>query len=103
MQRGSVEKHGRGWRGRWREGGRVRHTRTVERKGDAQRLLAREIRRMESGGLWVEPVKLADMFERFMARYTRQENTRKAARARMARPLAAWGGALADSVTTEDV
>jgi len=52
MQRGTVGRHGDGWRGRWREDGRLRSTRTVRTKGEASRLLDAELRRLELGERW---------------------------------------------------
>jgi hypothetical protein len=49
MQTGWVERHGRGWRGGWREHGTKRYTAHVAKKGDARALLNDELRRIEQG------------------------------------------------------
>lgn len=36
MQTGTVTRHGRGWRGYWREDGKRRATKTYEREGEAR-------------------------------------------------------------------
>ena len=61
MQAGSVVRHGRGWRGYWRESGRRRATATFAKKGDARSALNRELDRMELGDAHREPITLQEL------------------------------------------
>jgi integrase len=101
MQTGSVGRHGDGWRGRWREGGKHRSTDIVRTKGEARRLLNAELLRLEMGDRYRAPITLAELADRFMAQYDRAPKTVKCARGRLVRPLAAFGDAQAADITTE--
>jgi len=103
MQRGTVGRHGDGWRGRWREDGRLRATRTVRTKGEASRLLDAELRRIELGERWMPPITLEELAERFLAQYAAGPETVKFARRRLVRPVAALGAAQAGDVTPEAI
>jgi len=52
MQTGSVKRHGRGWRGYWREPGRSRATKTMRTKGEAHYALNVELERLHAGDRW---------------------------------------------------
>lgn len=101
MQTGNVGRAGRGWRGYWREEGRSRATRIVRTKGEARRLLNAELERLELGDAYVAPITLRELADRFMAQYDRAPKTVRCARGRLVRPLAAFGDAQADDLTTE--
>ncbi len=103
MQTGSVTRHGRGWRGRWYEGGRYRATSTVRTKGEARRMLHQELDRLEQGDRYVPRITLRELADRFLSQYTAAPGTVKDARVRLVRPLAALGDAQASDVTTESI
>ena len=66
MQTGSVKRHGRGWRGYWREDGRSRATKTMRTKGEARYVLNVELERLHAGDRWVAPITLRELAERFL-------------------------------------
>jgi integrase len=101
MQIGSVLRHGRGWRGYYREAGRGRWTPTYRRKGEARAALNAELDRLALGSAYVAPITLAALADRFLAQYDRAEKTKKCARSRLVRPLGAFGDAQAADITTE--
>lgn len=103
MQTGSVTRHGRGWRGRWHEGGRYRSTPTVRTKGQARQLLRVELDRLEQGDRYVPRITLRELADRFLDQYTAAPGTVRDARVRLVRPLAALGDAQASDVTTETI
>ena len=70
MQNGTVTRHGRGWRGYWREGGRSRATKTYQRKGEARAALNRELDRMRLGEGYMAPITLRELSDRWLAQYT---------------------------------
>ena len=103
MQTGSVTRHGRGWRGYWREGGKRHATKTFQRKGEARDALNRELERVRLGDSYLPPITLAELAERFIAQYGAAPQTVKYAERRLVRPLAALGDAQAGDVTTESL
>ncbi len=82
MQTGWVERHGRGWRGGWREHGTKRYTTHVAKKGDARALLNDELRRIEQGSRYHPDLTLAELAER-----SRHSTTRPHGHARRSRSL----------------
>lgn len=103
MQRGSVGRHGDGWRARWREHGHLRSTRTVPTKGEAARLLHAELDRLAQGERYMAPITFAALVDRFLCQYAAAPQTILNARRRLQRPLAAFAHAQAADVTTEAV
>jgi integrase len=101
VQTGSVTRHGNGWRGRWREAGRLHATRTVRTKGEARGLLNAELARIEQGDRYRAPITLEELADRFLDQYDRAPKTVKCARGRLVRPLAALGQAQAGDITPE--
>ena len=101
MQAGSVERNGRGWRGRYLEDGRLRGTRTVRTKGEARALLNAELHRIEQGEHWIAPITFRELADRWLAQYDRAPKTVSCARGRLVRPLAAFGDAEAGDPTPE--
>jgi integrase len=74
MQLGTIQRHGRGWRGSWREDGRRRTTPTCRTQGEAKRLLKAQLDRLELGDSYVAPIAplhlsalVADYLERHQA------------------------------------
>ena len=76
MQTGSVIRHGRGWRGQWREDGRRRSTETVAKKGEARRLLNAELDRLALGAAYRAPITFDELCDRFLAQHDGQESIR---------------------------
>jgi integrase len=103
MQTGSVTRHGRGWRGTYREDGRKRVTATFARKGEARMALNRELDRLALGAAYMPPITLAELCDRFIAQYGAAPQTVKYAQRRLVRPLSALGEAQAGDVTTESL
>jgi integrase len=103
MQTGSVTRHGRGWRGYWREDGKRRATATYAKKGEARASLNTELARLTQGAAYIAPITLRVLAERWQARYNAAARTQSLARARLQRPLAAFGDAQAGEVTAEDI
>ena len=101
MQTGSVTRHGRGWRGHWREDGRRHSTSTYARKGEARSALNRELDRLALGDRYRAPITLQELADRFLAQHTASAQTIKYARIRLKRPLTVLGDAQAGDVTTE--
>jgi integrase len=102
MQRGWVERHGNGWRGRWREDGKLRSTRHTRLKGEATQLLEQELDRIRLGGAWISPITFDELCDRFLAQYNPgNPRTVDFARARLARARATFGTAHAADLTTE--
>jgi len=103
MQAGSVVRHGRGWRGYWRESGRRRATATFAKKGDARSALNRELDRMALGDAYREPITLQELSDRFLAQYAAAPQTAKNVRRRLVRPLNALGEAQAAELSAESI
>jgi integrase len=101
VQTGSVTRHGRGWRGYWREGGRRRATATFAKKGEARAGLNRELDRLALGDKYRPPITLTQLADRWLAQYDRAPKTVKCARGRLVRPLMAFGEAQASDITPE--
>lgn len=57
---GTVTRHGRGWRGYWREDGKRKATSTYERKGEAREALNREFDRIKLGASYRAPITLRE-------------------------------------------
>jgi hypothetical protein len=91
VQTGSVVRHGRGWRGYWREGGKRRATETHAKKGEAREALNRELDRMRQGAAYRPPITLRKLSGRFLEQYIAAPRTVTAARQRLRRPLDAFG------------
>ena len=103
MQTGSVSRHGKGWRGYYREDGRSRWTGTYPRKGEARAALNRELDRIRQGDGYMPPITLAELADRFLAQYVAAPQTIAYARRRLVRPLLAFGEAQASDVSPEAV
>lgn len=103
MQVGSVVRHGRGWRGYWRENGKRRATATYPRKGEARAALNRELDRLALGPAYRAPITFAELVERFTKQHDVQPQTLHTIEKRLKRPLAAWGAAEASDLTGEAV
>lgn len=107
MQLGWVERHGRGWRGAWREGGhrdgRRHYTPIVRRKSDARRLLEDQLR-LTRRGIHVDPdLTLADLSARFHAQHAVSRRTSEKLRGALVRPLQMWGELHPDELRPEDI
>ena len=87
MQTGSVTRHGRGWRGHWREGkgkDAKRHsTETWAKKGEARAALNQELDRLALGARYRAPITLRELAERFLDQYVASPQTVKYARRRL--------------------
>jgi integrase len=103
MQTGTVTRHGRGWRGYWREEGKRRATATYERKGEAREALNHEFDRIKLGTACKVPITLRELADRWLAQYGAAPQTVQYARRRLVRPLAALGDAQASDVSTEAI
>lgn len=103
MQRGTIQAHGRGYRGTWREDGRRRVTPICRTQGEAKRLLKAELDRLEAGAAYRAPITLRELFERFQAQHDAAPATHHTLAARMGRPLALWGDVLVSDITEEEV
>lgn len=101
MQTPSASKHGRGWRGYWREGGKIRATGVYRLKSEAQAAAKVEIDRIVAGAAYRAPITLAELADRFIAQYAAAPQTVKYAERRLVRPLVIFGRAQASDVTTE--
>lgn len=107
MQLGWVERHGRGWRGVWRDGGRRdgrrRFTPIVARKGDARRLLE-EALEQQRRGISVDPtLTLAQLAERFHEQHDASERTAEKLRNALKQPIRLWGDRHPDHLTPEEI
>ena len=108
MQTGSVSRHGRGWRGYWREKEngtwKRRATReTYARKGEARAALNAELDRLAKGAAYVAPITLQELADRWHDQYVAAPQTRKYATRRLVRPLDALGDAQAGDITPEQL
>jgi integrase len=101
MQTGTVTRHGRGWRGLWREDGKRKVTATYERKGEAREALNREFDRIRLGDNYQAPITLRELSERFLAQYQPSVRTNYYVKLRLKRPLDAYGDAQASDLTGE--
>ncbi len=101
MQTGSVLRHGRGWRGYYRERGKRRATETYTKKGEAREALNHELDRIRLGTAYRAPITLRELADRFLEQYVAAPRTVNAARQRLKRPLAAFGDVEAGDLTTE--
>ncbi|MGH3429400.1 MAG: tyrosine-type recombinase/integrase, partial [Mycobacteriales bacterium] len=107
MQLGWVERHGRGWRGVWRDGGhrdgRRHYTPIVARKGDARCLLEDQLR-LARLGIHVDPsLTLADLAARFHTQHPASPRTIEKLRNALLRPLEMWGHLHPDQLTPADI
>jgi site-specific recombinase XerD len=103
MQTGTVQRHGKGWRGLYREAGKNRSTRTVRTKGEARAALNAELDRLALGDRYRAPITLEELAARFLSQYVAAPQTVNYARRRLVRPLAAFGDAQAGDVTPESL
>jgi integrase len=107
MQLGWVERHGRGWRGVWREGGhrtsRRHYTPVVERKGEARRLLEEQLRLARRGIRVDKNLTLADLVARFHAQHSAAPRTTEKLHNALRRPLQLWGHLHPDQVCPADI
>jgi integrase len=101
MQTGTVGRNGRGWRGRWREDGRLRTTATYAKKGEARAALNRELDRLALGDRYQAPITLRELSERFLEQYSPSPRTNYYVKLRLKRPLDAYGDAQARDLSTE--
>jgi hypothetical protein len=69
IQTGTVTRHGRGWRGLWREDGKRCVTARYKTKGEAREALNRELDRIRLGTAYRAPITLRELTERFLAQY----------------------------------
>jgi integrase len=76
MQTPKAYKHGRGWRGRWREGGKYHWTAVVRTRGEALTLVKKELDRIEQGDAYVAVVTFGELCDRFLAAYQGADATR---------------------------
>jgi hypothetical protein len=95
MQTGTVTRHGRGWRGYWREDGKRRATGVYQRKGEAREALNQEFNRIRLGDRYMPPITLRELSDRFLAQHVAAPQTISYARRRLVRPLASFGDAQA--------
>jgi integrase len=103
MQVGTVQRHGRGWRGSWREGGKRRVTSTYARKGEARAALNAELDRIAQGAAYRAPITFGEVFTRYRAQHDVQPVTLEAIRKRLGRPSDAYGSVLVGDVTPEEL
>ena len=103
MQGGWVERSRNGWRGGWREAGRKRHTTVVQKRGDARRLLLRELDRLARHRGHIPELTLRELFERFQRQHDASPTNRRSIQNAMRLPLEMWGDTLAERVTTEQI
>lgn len=103
MQTGSVTRHGRGWRGHWRENGQRRSTATYARKGEARAALNRELERVALGARYRAPITLKELTDRFLEQYAAAPQTVRNVRMRLVRPLGAFGDVQAGDVSPEAI
>lgn len=103
MQGGWVERSRSGWRGGWREAGRKRHTPVVEKRGDARRLLLRELDRIARHRGHSPDLTLRELFERFEQQHDASPKNRRSIQDAMRLPLSMWGDTLAERVTAEQI
>ena len=103
MQTGSVTRHGRGWRGHWRENGQRRSTPTYARKGEARAALNGELERLALGERYRAPITLHELADRFLEQYAAAPQTVTNVRMRLVRPLDAFGDVQAADVSSEAI
>jgi integrase len=106
MQRGTINKHGRGWRGSWREDGKRRTTKVCRTRGEAGRLLDAELRRLELGDTYVAPVtplRLSALVADYLDRHQAQPATITKLRRQLRAAELGLHDPLAGDVRAEDV
>ena len=104
MQLGTIQRHGRGWRGSWREDGRRRTTPTCRTQSEAKRLLKAQLDRLEQGDTYVAPITLQQLCDRFLERHQAQPVTIQKVRYQLETLTTAIGGSVqASDVTGEEV
>jgi integrase len=101
MQRGTIQKHGLGYRGSWWEDGKRRTTKVCRTQTEAKRLLKVELDRLELGDGYRAPITLAELVDRFFDTYTAQPQTVMTTRRRLVRPLRVFGDTQASDITPE--
>jgi integrase len=103
VQTGSVTRHGRGWRGHWRENGKRHSTTTYAKKGEARAALNTELDRIALGDRYRPPITLRELADRFLEQYAAAPQTVSNVQRRLVRPLAAFGDAQAGDVSAEAI
>lgn len=106
MQRGTIQAHGRGYRGTWREDGRRRQTKTCRTQGEAKRLLKAELDRLEQGADYVAPVaplQLSALVSDYLERHQAQPQTITKLRRQLVAAERGLRDPLAGDVRAEDV
>lgn len=103
MQRGSIVKHGRGYRGQWWEDGKRRVTRTTRTQGEAKRLLKAELDRLELGDMYRAPITVRELGDRFLAAHQGRHTTRAKLEHNLKRLCTLVGDQQASDVTAEQV
>ena len=107
MQVGSVLKHGRGWRGYWREDGKRHATATYAKKGQAQAALKREFDRLADPDAHrrrlLAALTLRELANRFLATREVAPKTMQKLNACLKPVLERWGDSPASDVTAEEV
>jgi hypothetical protein len=69
MQTPSASRHGKGWRGYWREAGKMRTTAVYPKKSDAQAAVQVELDRLRLGAAYRAPITLQELSDRWLAVY----------------------------------
>jgi integrase len=101
VQTGWVERHGRGWRGGWREHGTKHYTAHVPRKGDARALLNEQLRRLEQGGRYQPDLTFTELVDRFAAQHDAAPKTKQKLGVALKQPVNLWGHLAAGDITPE--
>lgn len=103
MQRPSASRHGRGWRGYFRESGKRRATGVYRLKSEALAAAQSELDRIAQGDRYRAPLTFRELAERFQAQHDVQPETHRVIKTRLRAALEAWGDAQASDITGEAV
>jgi integrase len=103
MQRPSASRHGRGWRGYWRETGKRRATGVYRLKSDAIAAAQVELDRIALGDRYRAPITFNALADRWLDQYVAAEVTIKYARVRLQRARKVLGDAQAADITSESL
>ena len=101
MQVGWVERHGRGWRGGWRENGKKHYTPSVSKKGYARALLDDQRRRIEQGTRYCPTSLFAELIRRFQVQHDASARTRERMAGSLNNLLSCGGMSAAADLTPE--